>query len=133
MPTKLFINNSNNNNLLNIVFFPKLKYLWTIICKRSNIIISNNLVKCPLFTCNNLQIFWWHRIFMAAISSLILGRSSPSWRLSMILMATFCCDNRWVASLTCILIFYSILSRYLLKLLEKSDFIIFEAKLFLNF
>ena len=33
--------------------------------------------------------FWWHKTFMAAISSRIRGRSSPSCLLSMILIATW--------------------------------------------
>ena len=40
-------------------------------------------------TCSSLQMFWWQSTFMAAISSLILGRSSPSCLLSIILTATF--------------------------------------------
>ena len=68
-------------------------------------------------TWSSLQMFWWQSTFIAAISNLkagnarvgviivrkihlILGKSSPSCLLSMILMATFTPVSKWVASFT---------------------------------
>ena len=47
-----------------------------------------------------MQIFWWPNTFIAAISNLTLGKSSPSCFLSMILMATLSPVTKCVAALT---------------------------------